>query len=275
LKALIGEEYRLSEPIMLGITAFKDSASDPLKLRSNIMSISLEALSKFIGQKIRDIYGREFGYLVHVFTEVDGTVTGVEIFKGSSFMTIDPMRLKVDGENNILILPEWRAEAMRILNLMDKVRKRQKALEELYGRQEIPKSTYDEMKRKLDSEMLKLKDEQARLKNKLKSKLSEIEEQLTEIDKVMVSMKMSYIAGEINDSAYKSSIELLKQSRESFIMERDDIKKTLDKLDILDKEGLELKPSGLSQQSQEVSNKNEQPKMELPSPIAIKVINTL
>lgn len=260
---------------MLGITAFKDSASDPLKLRSNIMSISLEALSKFIGQKIRDIYGREFGYLVHVFTEVDGTVTGVEIFKGSSFMTIDPMRLKVDGENNILILPEWRAEAMRILNLMDKVRKRQKALEELYGRQEIPKSTYDEMKRKLDSEMLKLKDEQARLKNKLKSKLSEIEEQLTEIDKVMVSMKMSYIAGEINDSAYKSSIELLKQSRESFIMERDDIKKTLDKLDILDKEGLELKPSGLSQQSQEVSNKNEQPKMELPSPIAIKVINTL
>jgi len=239
------------------------------------MSISIETIGKFIGQKIKDIYGREFGYLIHVFTEVDGTITGIEVAKGSSFITIEPSRVKLDGDNGIVILPEWRSEALRILNLMDKIRKRQKALEELYGRQEIPKSTYDEMRRKLDSEMLKLKDEQVKLKNKLKSRLSEIEEQLTEIDKVIVAMKMSYISGEIPDSAYKSSIEILKQAKESFIMERDDIKKTLDKIDILDKEGLDIKPSPLSQQSQEQQSKNEQLKMELPSPIAIKVINTL
>ncbi|MEM0015459.1 MAG: cell division protein CdvA [Saccharolobus sp.] len=238
------------------------------------MPISYETLTKFIGQKIKDVYGREAGYLVHIYSEIDGSITGIEISQGFSFTTIGPDRVKIDGES-ILILPDWKSEAIRILSLMEKIRRRQKALEELYNKQEIPKSEYDEMKRKLDSEMIKLKDDQSKLKSRLKSRLNEIEDQLSHIDKAVISLKMSYISSEIPESAYKNSMEVLRQSRESYTLERDDIKKTLDKLDSLDKESIELKPLGSLTTQQQGETKTEQPKSEIPLPIPVKVINTL
>ena len=238
------------------------------------MAISVDVLTKFVGQKIKDIYGREVGSIVHVYTEIDGTITGIEISYGNSFVTVNPESVKLDGDN-IVLLPDWKTDAIKILSYMDKIRRRQKALEELYSKQEITKSMYDDMKRKLDAELLKAKEEQARLKNKLKNRLNEIEDQLAKIDKVTISLKMSYIAGEIPEIAYKNSMEVLRQAKESYTLERDDIKKTLDKLDGLDKEVIDIKPSPSLSAPQEQPAKSDSNKSEVPVPIPVRVINTL
>jgi len=238
------------------------------------MPVSVEVLTKFIGQKIKDIYGRDVGILLHVYTEIDGTVTGVEISKGDEIKSYAPDSLKLDGDSLVLI-PEWRSEAYKILGYMEKIRRRQKALEELYSKNEIPKSMYDDMKRKLDAEMLKVRDEQSKLKGKLKDRLNKIEDQLAQIDRATIALKMSYISGELPETAYKNSIEILRQSKESYTAERDDIRKTLDKLDGLDKESLDLKPSPSLPTQTEQSTKTESNKSEVPLPIPVRVINTL
>lgn len=236
--------------------------------------VSAEMLTKYIGQKVKDSYGRDFGYIVHVYSEVDGTVTGIEVAQGNTFTTIDPSRVKIDGDG-IVILADWKAAAIKTITLMEKIRKRQRALEELYSKQEIPKSTYDEMKRKLDSEMVKIRDEYIKVKNKLKERLNEIEDQLAQIDKAMISVKMSYISAEMSETAYKNSIEVLRQAKEGYLAEKDDIRKTLDKLDLLDKEGIDLKtPMPISNTSDQ-SSKTDQVKSDIPMPIPVKVINTL
>ena len=238
------------------------------------MAVSVEVLTKFIGQKIKDIYGRDVGVLLHVYTEIDGTVTGVEIAKGDEIRTYSPENFKLDGDSLVLI-PEWKSDAYKILGYIDKIRRRQKALEELYSKNEIPKSMYDDMKRKLDAELLKIREEQGKLKTKLKDRLNKIEDQLAQIDKATIALKMSYISGELPETAYKSSIEILRMSKESYTMERDDIKKTLDKLDGLDKESLELKPSPSITTQTEQSTKTESNKSDVPLPIPVRVINTL
>ncbi|QIW24129.1 cell division protein [Sulfolobus sp. S-194] len=238
------------------------------------MPISVDVLTKFIGQKVKDVYGRDVGSIIHVYTEIDGTITGIEISYGNSFVTVSPESVKMDGDN-IVLLPEWKTEAIKILGYMEKIRRRQKALEELYSKQEIPKSMYDDMKRKLDSELLKLREEHAKLKSKLKNRLNEIEDQLAQIDKATISLKMSYISGELPETSYKNSMEILRQSKESYTLERDDIKKILDKLDGLDKEGIDIKPSPSLTTQQEQSNKNDGNKSEVPLPIPVRVINTL
>ena len=238
------------------------------------MQISIDVLTKFVGQKVKDIYGREVGSIIHVYTETDGTITGIEIAYDNSFITVNPESIKLDGDN-IVLLPEWKTEAIKIFGYMDKIRRRQKALEELYSKQEIPKSMYDEMKRKLDAELLKVKEEHAKLKNKLKDRLNEIEDQLAKIDKITISLKISYISGELPEVAYKSSMELLRQAKESYTLERDDIKKTLDKLDGLDKEVLDIKSSPSLSVPQDQSTKSDNSKSEVPVPIPVRVINTL
>ncbi len=227
------------------------------------MVVSADVLTKFIGQKVKDPYNRDFGYLVFVYTEIDGTVTGVEIAQGNTFTTIDPSRVKADGDS-IVILPEWKAAAIRALTLMEKIRKRQRALDELYSKQEVPKSTYDEMKRKLDSEMLKVKDDYIKVKNSLKARLNEVEDQLAQIEKAIMSVKMSYISAELSEASYKNSMEILRLAKDSYMLEKDDIRKTLEKLDLLDKEGIDLKAPGQAIGSSDQGNKPSQSSSELP-----------
>ncbi|BBD72730.1 hypothetical protein HS1genome_1119 [Sulfodiicoccus acidiphilus] len=231
------------------------------------MPLSQDILVRYVGRKVKDVYGRDFGYLIHVYSEIDGQVTGVEIVNGSVFQTIDPARFKVEGES-LYVLPEWKAEAMRVVGLLDKIRKRQKALEELYSKGEINKSMYDDMKRKLDSEAIKLKEDHMRIRNKLRGRLNEIEDQLVQIDKAMTAVKVSYIASETPEEQYKSSVEVLRQGRESYGLEKDDIKKTLDRLDSQDKEPVEIKPSPIAVPSEP---KKEEQSIQLPFPI--KVVN--
>ncbi|MGC9105644.1 MAG: CdvA-like protein [Thermoprotei archaeon] len=239
------------------------------------MAVPPETLIKSVGQTIKDIYGREVGHVVNVNSEVDGTVTEVAIARDSTIITVDPARFKVEGDT-LVLLPEWKAEVTKLLNNLDKVRRRLKALEELYNKGEIDKSDYEEMKRKLSSESNKMKESVAKLRTSLKNRLAEIDEQIMRIDRTIIALKMSYLAAEIDEKAYKSSNEQLKRIKESYLQEKEDIRKTLDKLDNVDKESTsELKPVtpvNLSPEPVQLSNEK---KAEIPSVVSVKVLNTL
>ncbi|MDT7899022.1 MAG: CdvA-like protein [Sulfolobales archaeon] len=239
------------------------------------MTVPSESLVKSVGQLIKDVYGREVGYIVSVNTEVDGSVTEVAIARDSTIMVVDPSRFKLEGDT-LVIIPEWKAETQKVTSSLDKIRRKLKALEELYNRGEIDRSDYEEMKRKLNSESNKLKESVSKLKSTLKNRLSEIDEQLMKIERTLISLKIGYLSAEIDERAYKSSLEQLKKIKESYIQEKDDIRKTLDKLDSMDKENVtELKPVTPVNLTPEPVQQGEAKKPEIPSVVSVKVLNTL
>jgi vacuolar-type H+-ATPase subunit I/STV1 len=239
------------------------------------MTVPSESLVKSVGQLIKDVYGREVGYIVSVNTEVDASVTEVAIARDSTIMVVDPSRFKLEGDT-LVIIPEWKAETQKVTSSLDKIRRKLKALEELYNRGEIDRSDYEEMKRKLNSESNKLKESVSKLKLTLKNRLSEIDEQLMKIERTLISLKIGYLSAEIDERAYKSSLEQLKKIKESYIQEKDDIRKTLDKLDSMDKENVtELKPVTPVNLTPEPVQQGEAKKPEIPSVVSVKVLNTL
>jgi len=239
------------------------------------MTVPSESLVKSVGQLIKDVYGREIGYIVSVNTEVDGSVTEVAIARDSTIMVVDPSRFKLEGDT-LVIIPEWKAETQKVTSSLDKIRRKLKALEELYNRGEIDRSDYEEMKRKFNSESNKLKESVSKLKSTLKNRLSEIDEQLMKIERTLISLKIGYLSAEIDERAYKSSLEQLKKIKESYIQEKDDIRKTLDKLDSMDKENVtELKPVTPVNLTPEPVQQSEAKKPEIPSVVSVKVLNTL
>ncbi|MCQ4447776.1 MAG: CdvA-like protein [Sulfolobales archaeon] len=239
------------------------------------MTVPSESLVKSVGQLLKDVYGREVGYIVSVNTEVDGSVTEVAIARDSTIMVVDPSRFKLEGDT-LVIIPEWKAETQKVTSSLDKIRRKLKALEELYNRGEIDRSDYEEMKRKFNSESNKLKESVSKLKSTLKNRLSEIDEQLMKIERTLISLKIGYLSAEIDERAYKSSLEQLKKIKESYIQEKDDIRKTLDKLDSMDKENVtELKPVTPVNLTPEPVQQGEAKKPEIPSVVSVKVLNTL
>jgi len=239
------------------------------------MTVPSESLVKSVGQLIKDVYGREVGYIVSVNTEVDGSVTEVAIARDSTIVVVDPSRFKLEGDT-LVIIPEWKAETQKVTSSLDKIRRKLKALEELYNRGEIDRSDYEEMRRKFNSESNKLKESISKLKSTLKNRLSEIDEQLMKIERTLISLKIGYLSAEIDERAYKSSLEQLKKVKESYIQEKDDIRKTLDKLDSMDKENVtELKPVTPINLTPEPVQQGEAKKPEIPSVVSVKVLNTL
>jgi len=189
---------------------------------------TVDMLDKYIGQKVKDPYGRVLGTLASLYSEVDGTVKAVEIVFGESvFKTVEIGRINISN-GEIVIIPEWKYASSRVIEKLERARKRAKALEELYSKGEIPKHAYDEFKAKLSRDLDALKDEAKTAKELIRKRINEIEDQVVEIEKALTSLKMSYIAGEIGERGYKQAADILRSHRDRNIDEKNDAKKVLD-----------------------------------------------
>lgn len=189
---------------------------------------TVDMLDKYIGQKIKDPYGRVLGTLASLYSEVDGTVKAVEVVFGESiFKTVEIGRISINN-GEVIIIPEWKYVSSRVIEKLERARKRAKALEELYSKGEIPKHAYDDFKTKLNKDMDILKEEAKTAKDLIRKRINDIEDQVVEIEKALTSLKMSYIAGEIGERGYKQAADILRSHRDRNIDEKNDAKKVLD-----------------------------------------------
>ncbi len=203
------------------------------------MLITLDQIVKYLGQKVHDPYGREVGLLASVYSEVDGTVTAIEIVKSNYAETIPVSRVELTHDG-VVIIPAWKAEALMLEKKLDRARKRARALEELYRKGQIPGHAYEDVKKKLDKELHTLRDQSRRIKEELKSRIGELENQIIHIEKAMTHLIISYTAGEIPESNFKVAIDNLRQLKNRAMDEKKDLEKHLELIEKLESEPLEI-----------------------------------
>ncbi len=201
---------------------------------------TVETLDKYIGQKIKDPYNRTVGTLASIYSDVDGTVTAVEVLFGDiEFKTVEVGRLTIrNGE--LILLPKWKYIAMKVIDRLERARRRAKALEDLYAKGEIPKHAYEEFKNKVLRDLEKLKIEAKEAKDIIRKRMHELEDQIVQIEKALTALKMSYIAGEISERGYKPAADTLRQSRDRDLEEKNEAKKILETIQKLETADMEV-----------------------------------
>lgn len=201
---------------------------------------TVETLDKYIGQKIKDPYNRTVGTLASIYSDVDGTVTAVEVLLGDiEFKTIEVGRLTIrNGE--LILLPKWKYIAMKVIDRLERARRRAKALEDLYAKGEIPKHAYEEFKNKVLRDLEKLKIEAKEAKDIIRKRMHELEDQIVQIEKALTALKMSYIAGEISERGYKPAADMLRQSRDRDLEEKNEAKRILETIQKLETADMEV-----------------------------------
>lgn len=232
------------------------------------MIITLDQIEKYLGQKVKDPYGRVIGTLVSLYSDVDGVVTDVELsLSDSQFETIPAKRVQITPEG-VVIIPQWKAEAVEAEQKLDRARKRYRALEELYRKGQIPGHAYDELKNKLDAQLRKLKIKVKEVRETLRRRAGELENMILHVEKAMTHLIVSYTAAEISEHAFKTSIDLLRQARSRAIDEKKDIEKHLELIEKLEGEPVELfkKETKATQVSQPEAPKSE-------GPLVVEVVN--
>jgi len=194
------------------------------------LALKIEGLALLIGSEVEDSYGRSLGTLVSVMSDVNGDVKSIEVKiadRGLETIQGDRIILK-DGK--LTIIPDWKYEALKVIEALDRAYRRRRALETMTS-SDIPGDVVEGLKRSLNEEIKNLKIKAEEVKRMIKDRIATIEDESIQVARAIVSIQVLYFSGEVSEKNYTQSINHLRKLREKLIEEKNDAKKTLDKLE--------------------------------------------
>lgn len=225
-----------------------------------MLNIKVEEVEKYLGKPVSDPYGRRIGHVIGFYGNSDGDVTSLEVSFGDyEFREIGVDRFELSN-GDIILVPDWEHEAKLIENRLERLRKRMISLNELYARKEVPKHAYEKFKKDVESELIKTKEGARNAREVLKKRLNALEDAIVELEKALTSLKMSYIAGETSEKAYKAAADQIRKYLDLTQQEKESVKKHLERLELLEKQPID------------VSIKAGEEKVEAPSAQGIPVV---
>lgn len=201
--------------------------------------VTLDQVEKFLGQVVRDEYGRSLGKLVAVFADVSGNVEAVEIAVNDYELVKVGAERIVRTPDALVILPEWKVAAIDVENRLDRVKKRMRSLEELNRKGMIPTHAYEELRKKLDAEFKKVREDSAKVRELLKTKINELDDQIIRYERAIANVYVLYMSNEVSEQSYKASMDFLRNAKSKCLDEKKDVEKHLELLSKLEAEPVE------------------------------------
>lgn len=195
------------------------------------MALRLDEVSFALGSEVVDEYGRITGIVVSYISGVEGSIHAVEIKivdRGLERVPGDRVRLK-DGR--LVVIPEWKYNALKVIEALDRAYRRKKALENISSQGEIPGDVIEGMRRRLTEEIKRLKVEADKAKAMIKERISAIEDESLHVESAIANLQMLYFSGEVSEKGYTQGMNNLRKLRQTLAEEKSDAKRTLDKLE--------------------------------------------
>ena len=170
--------------------------------------LKIDEVSRYTGDEIHDEYGRVLGTIISIQSSVDGRVESLTIKVADRYLeTIEGERLKIQ-EGKIIVIPNWKFEASRIIENLDRAYKRRKALDTVNGQNELPSSVVEPMKRRLEEDIKALRIKADEVKKVINGRVGEIEDEELKVAKAIASIEISYFSGEVGEKGYTQSMNL-------------------------------------------------------------------
>ena len=219
------------------------------------MTLKVENITNVVGSSLVDEYGRDIGTLVSVVSDVDGQIQYIEVKivdRGIERIPGDRVKLR-DGK--LIVIPEWKYNAMKVIEGLDRAYRRRKALENIASSGDIPAEVVEAMKRKLSDEIKRLKIEADSVKKEVKNRIASIDDETIHIASAIANLQMLYFSGEVSERGYTQGMNHLRKLKETLSAEKSDAKSTLDRLE----KTLEITSSPFTARSRQEKKEIEKP----------------
>ncbi len=195
------------------------------------MALRVDRFFNITGSTVIDDYDRNVGVIVSFISSVDGEIKAIEVkITDRGVERIPGERVKLQ-EGKLVVTPEWKYEALKVIDALERAYKRRKALESIVTQSDIPSEIVDSMRRSLSEEIKKLKIKAEEAKKMVKARINEIENEMLHVASAIANLQMLYFSGEISDKSYTSGMNHLRKLKESLAKEKQDAKHILDKLE--------------------------------------------
>ena len=177
----------------------------------------------FVGNQIRDEYGRQIGRVASFKVTPAGRIDGIFVEHGDGeFLSYSSDQIKMDN-GNLVISPSLKLKANSLCQEIPLIWRKDKALNELVEKKKIPPEMYDDLHITFEGALNQLKDKAKGLVDELDNQVDRCNKQIHELHSALINLEIEREIGRLNGESYEKALKMIQWGLKGVNAEKSDL----------------------------------------------------
>ena len=187
----------------------------------------------FVGNQIKDEYGRQIGRIASFKVAPTGRIDGVFVEHGDGeFYSYSSDQIKMDN-GTLVISPTIKLEANSLCQEIPLIWRKDRALNELVAKKKIPPEMYDDLHSTFEGALDQLKEKATNLMENLNEQVDRCNKQIHELHSALINLEIEREIGRLNGDSYNKALQIIQWGLKGVNAEKRDFEVLKSKLDNL------------------------------------------
>jgi len=184
----------------------------------------------FVGNQIKDEYGRQIGRVASFKVTPAGRIDGIFVEHGDGeFLSYPSDQIKVDN-GNLVISPTLKLKANSLCQEIPLIWRKDRALNELVEKKKIPPEMYDDLHITFEGALNQLKDNAKEIVDKIYSEVDRCNKQIHELHSALINLEIEREIGRLNGDSYEKALAIIQWGLKGVNAEKSDLEVLKSKL---------------------------------------------
>jgi len=177
----------------------------------------------FVGNQIKDEYGRQIGRVASFKVTPTGRIDGIFVEHGDGeFLSYPSDQIKVDN-GNLVISPTLKLKANSLCQEIPLIWRKDRALNELVEKKKIPPEMYDDLHMTFEGALNQLKDNAKGLVEEIGSEVDRCNKQIHELHSALINLEIEREIGRLNGDSYEKALAIIQWGLKGVNAEKSDL----------------------------------------------------
>jgi hypothetical protein len=177
----------------------------------------------FVGQQIKDEYGRQIGRVASFKVTPAGRIDGVFVEHGDGeFLSYSNEQIKIDN-GNLVIAPPLKLKANSLCQEIPLIWRKDRALNELVDKKKIPPEMYDDLHSTFEGALNQLKDNAKELVKNIDSQVDRCNKQIHSLHSALINLEIEREIGRLNGDSYEKALMIIQSGLKGVNAEKSDL----------------------------------------------------
>jgi hypothetical protein len=177
----------------------------------------------FVGQQIKDEYGRQIGRVASFKVTPTGRIDGVFVEHGDGeFLSYSNEQIKIDN-GNLVIAPPLKLQANSLCQEIPLIWRKDRALNELVDKKKIPPEMYDDLHSTFEGALNQLRDNAKELVKNIESQVDRCNKQIHSLHSALINLEIEREIGRLNGDSYQKALMIIQSGLKGVNAEKSDL----------------------------------------------------
>jgi len=187
----------------------------------------------FVGNQIKDEYGRQIGRIASFKIAPTGRIDGVFVEHGDGeFLSYSSDQIKMNN-GSLVVSPSIKLSANSLCQEIPLIWRKDRALNELVGKKKIPPEMYDDLHSTFEGALDELKEQANDLISEIESEIDRCNKQIHELHSALINLEIEREIGRLTAESYDKALKIIQWGLKGANAEKKDLDILKTKLDNL------------------------------------------